>query len=67
MIRFKDDDLGYLAWIAAHPNGFVLNVRFPPDFSLRRPAPGELYKHFERHFRTGCIYGAKPTQNMCGQ
>ena len=32
MIRFKDDDLGYLAWIAAHPNGFVLNVRFPPDF-----------------------------------
>jgi hypothetical protein len=31
MIRFSDDDLGYLAWIAAHPDGFVLNVRCPPD------------------------------------
>jgi hypothetical protein len=31
MIRFSDDDLGYLAWIAAHPDGFVLNVRAPPD------------------------------------
>jgi hypothetical protein len=30
-IRFNDDDLGYLAWIAAHPEGFVLNVRCPPD------------------------------------
>ena len=24
-IEFKDDDAGYLAWIAAHPRGFVLN------------------------------------------
>lgn len=31
MIRFSDDDLGYLAWIAAHPDGFVLNVRCSPD------------------------------------
>ena len=31
MIRFSDDDLGYLAWIAAHPNGFVLNIRCSPD------------------------------------
>jgi hypothetical protein len=31
MIRFSDDDPGYLAWIAAHPNGFVLNVRRPPE------------------------------------
>ena len=31
MIHFSDDDLGYLAWIAAHPDGFVLNVSCPPD------------------------------------
>jgi hypothetical protein len=31
MIRFSDDDLGYLAWIAAYPDGFVLNVRCSPD------------------------------------
>jgi hypothetical protein len=31
MIRFSDDDLGYLAWIAAHPDGFVLNVNCLPD------------------------------------
>ena len=31
MIRFSDDDASYLAWIAAHPNGFVLNVHRPPD------------------------------------
>ena len=31
MIRFSEDDRGYLAWIAAHPDGFVLNVRCPSD------------------------------------
>jgi hypothetical protein len=31
MIHFSDDDLGYLAWIAAYPDGFVLNVSCLPD------------------------------------
>jgi hypothetical protein len=31
MIRFEDDDLGYLTWTAAHPDGFVLNVRRVAD------------------------------------
>ena len=31
MIRFSNDDLGYLAWVGAHPDGFVLNVRRVPD------------------------------------
>jgi hypothetical protein len=31
MIRFSDDDPGYLSWIAEHPDGFVLNVRRPAD------------------------------------
>jgi hypothetical protein len=31
MIEFIDDDLGYLAWVAAHPDGYVLNVRRSPD------------------------------------
>ena len=26
MIKFLDDDDGYLSWIAANPDGFVLNV-----------------------------------------
>lgn len=31
MPEFVDDDAGYLAWIGAHPEGFVLNVRRSPD------------------------------------
>lgn len=27
MQKFVDDDAGYLAWVAAHPSAFVLNVR----------------------------------------
>jgi hypothetical protein len=31
MVEFRNDDLNYLAWTTAHPNGFVLNVRRSPD------------------------------------
>jgi hypothetical protein len=31
MIEFVADDLSYLAWVAAHPDGYVLNVRRSPD------------------------------------
>jgi hypothetical protein len=34
---------------------------------LRRFTPGKLHKHFERHIRTECIYGAKTSQNMYDQ
>ena len=30
MIRFSDNDLGYLTWLAANPDGFVLNVSSSP-------------------------------------
>ncbi|MEV4316408.1 hypothetical protein [Actinocrispum sp. NPDC049592] len=26
MVRFEDDDRGYLGWLAAHPAEFVLNI-----------------------------------------
>jgi hypothetical protein len=35
---FRDDDDGYLAWLAAHPAGFVLNVE-------RSPRPNYLILH----------------------
>jgi hypothetical protein len=35
---FKDDDAGYLAWLAAHPDGFVLNT-------YRNPRSGYLRLH----------------------
>lgn len=35
---FRDDDAGYLAWLAAHPAGFVLNVN-------RSPRPNYLVLH----------------------
>lgn len=35
---FRDDDHGYLAWLAAHPAGFVLNVN-------RSPRPDYLILH----------------------
>ncbi|WP_461480040.1 hypothetical protein [Mycobacterium sp. HUMS_1102779] len=25
-LEFRDDDVGYLAWLAAHPNGYVINI-----------------------------------------
>lgn len=31
MIRFYNNDLSYLSWTAAHPDGFVLNVRRVAD------------------------------------
>lgn len=34
--KFRDDDAGYLDWLAAHPNGYVINaVRNYSDFALR--------------------------------
>jgi len=35
---FRDDDAGYLEWLAAHPAGFVLNVE-------RNPRPNYLVLH----------------------
>ncbi len=26
VVMFRDDDAGYLSWLAAHPDGFVLNI-----------------------------------------
>ena len=30
IIEFMDDDKGYLAWLAGHPDGYVLNCERPP-------------------------------------
>ena len=27
MREFRDDDAGYLSWLAAHPDGYVINIR----------------------------------------
>lgn len=57
MIRFSNDDLGYLAWIAAHPDGFVLNVSCLPDpqcVILHRSACKSISNHtYEPHAFTG--------------
>jgi hypothetical protein len=48
MMRFQDDDLGYLTWTAAHPYGFVLNVRrvADPDYVvLHRANCGSISNH----------------------
>lgn len=31
MIEFKNNEDGYFMWLMAHPDGFVLNVRFEAD------------------------------------
>ena len=31
MIEYRDNDAGYLTWIATNPDGFVLNVRRVSD------------------------------------
>ena len=38
MKKFDEDDGEYLAWIASHPNGFVVNSR-------RKPTAGYLVLH----------------------
>jgi hypothetical protein len=30
IIEFMDNDQGYVAWLADHPDGFVLNCERPP-------------------------------------
>jgi hypothetical protein len=40
--RFIDDDAGYLQWLAANPDGYVLNTH-------RKPTPDYLMLH-----RVGC-------------
>jgi hypothetical protein len=45
VIRFSDDDEGYLAWVSAHPEGFVLNIRCKADPSyvvLHRASCGSI-------------------------
>ncbi|MGO8889662.1 MAG: hypothetical protein ACLP8X_30825 [Streptosporangiaceae bacterium] len=37
--QFRDDDRGYLAWTAAHPGGYVINIQRslnPGDARLHR-------------------------------
>jgi hypothetical protein len=37
--EFRDDDRGYLAWTAAHPGGYVINIQHslnPADARLHR-------------------------------
>ena len=31
IIEFMDDDQGYIAWLAEHPDGYVLNCGRPPQ------------------------------------
>ena len=44
-VEFKDDDDAYFAWLTAHPDGYVLNVRRWPDPSyvvLHRASCGSI-------------------------
>jgi hypothetical protein len=36
MEKFEDDDESYLAWLAAHPDGYVINAYRPPTASYLR-------------------------------
>jgi hypothetical protein len=73
MIRFENDDLGYLTWTAAHPDGFVLNVRrvADPDYvvlhrancvsiSNDKQAPGAFTG---REYRKVCVTSATALQD----
>ncbi len=51
VVVFKDDDPGYLAWLRAHPAGFVVNCG-------RQPAPSYLKLH-----RADCSFiSGRPTR-----
>ena len=64
MIEFKDNEKRYFEWLAAHPDGYVLNVRSKADpnyvvlhrascgsISSSKPAPGA---YTCRGFRKWC-------------
>jgi hypothetical protein len=38
VLAFRDDDIGYTAWLAAHPAGWVVNAK-------RNPTPAHLKLH----------------------
>ncbi len=65
MIRFSDDDASYLAWLTAHPNGFVVNVRRSPDpdyVALHRAS----CKSISSDKRRPGAYTARGYRKVCG-
>src|SRR3712207_607293 len=52
VIRFQDDDEGYLAWIDANPRGFVVNCE-------PHPSPNNMVLH-----RASCMHITVPGENM---
>ena len=63
-MEFRDDDAGYLAWIASNPDGFVLNVHRVPDASyvvLHRAGCGSISS--ER--RVSGAYTARGYRKIC--
>jgi hypothetical protein len=45
MQDFVDDDPGYLAWLAAHPAGFVLNTYRRPAVTISTDYDTVLEEH----------------------
>ncbi|MBN3511476.1 hypothetical protein JYB55_21840 [Mycolicibacterium septicum] len=43
--EFRDDDAGYLAWLAAHPHGYVVNITRNHSVSAARLHPRPLLHH----------------------
>jgi hypothetical protein len=60
MDRFVDDDAGYLAWLEAHPRGYVLNT-FPHMRSaylvLHRTTCGTLNRRLAKGREWTHLYG----------
>ena len=48
MIKFENDDAAYLEWLAAHPGGYVVNVR-------RKASPDYIVLH-----RANCPHISRP-------
>ncbi len=50
IVEFMDNDKGYVAWLAEHPDGFVLNCDRQPRPSYRnhsRPRSAAWVRHLE--------------------
>jgi hypothetical protein len=45
IVEFMDNDKGYVAWLAEHPDGFVLNCERPPTTVVPDLAPSDVLDH----------------------
>lgn len=63
--EFRDDDAGYLAWLAAHPEGYVLNIARSYSANAARVHHADCWTISGEHPSRGALTG--PYVKICAE